>query len=197
LSTARAEDSTRTCVGCRQKDGRLALLRFVLAGDPPTIVPDLPRRGAGRGVSIHPTRRCLAAAARNGGLGRGLRAGTPVDVDQLAEWARGQYARRFDGLLMAAYRAGHAVLGSDRVREAMASERASLLIVAADASERRAELVSVAERLGRHCIVHSDKATLGRMLGRETVAVIAITDLDIAMELQHATQCAALLAEAS
>lgn len=192
-----AQESIRTCVGCRQKDGRLALLRFVLAGDPPTIVPDVPRRASGRGVSIHPTRRCLAAAVRNGGLGRGLRAGLPVDVDQLAEWTRGQYARRIDGLLVSAYRAGQAVLGSDRARDAIESQRAQLVVVASDASERREDLVSAAERLGRHCIVHTDKASLGRLFGRDMVAVVAITELDIATELQHATQCAALLAEAS
>lgn len=195
--TTHAHEPIRTCVGCRQKDGTVALLRFVVAGDPPAVVPDLPRRGSGRGVSVHPSRRCLAAAARNGGLVRGLRAGTSVDVDQLADWACGQYARKCDGLLIAAYRAGHAALGNERVRDAIANQRALLLVVASDASERSAELSAVAQRLGRRCIIHGDKANLGRLFGRDTVAVVAITDSDIAAELQHATDCAALLAEAS
>jgi uncharacterized protein len=194
-------EPVRTCVGCRQKDGHLALLRFVLAGDPPQIVPDVPRRASGRGVSIHPTRRCLSAAARNGALGKGLRGGAPVDADRLADWASGQYARRFEGLLTAAYRSGSALIGTERVRDALSIERAGqralLLIVAGDAAERRQELVAAAERLGRSCIIHSDKANLGRLFGRETVAVVAITDSDIAAELQHAIHCAARLAEAS
>jgi uncharacterized protein len=190
-------EPVRTCVGCRQKDGRLALLRFVLAGDPPQLVPDVPRRASGRGVSIHPRRRCLDAAARNGGLVRGLRAGVKIDTDQLADWASGQYTRRFEGLLMGAYRGGHAVIGADRARDAMSTQRAVLLIVAADAADKRQELVAAAERLGKSCIVYSDKAKLGGLFGRETVGVVAVTDVDIAAELQHAMQCAALLAEAS
>jgi predicted RNA-binding protein YlxR (DUF448 family)/ribosomal protein L7Ae-like RNA K-turn-binding protein len=198
-------EPVRTCVGCRQKDGRLALLRFVVAGDPPQLVPDVPRRASGRGVSIHPRRRCLDAAARNGGLVRGLRAGVPagmpagfkVDTDQLADWASGQYTRRFEGLLVCAYRSGHAVLGADRARDAMATQRAILLIVAADAADKRQELVAAADRLGKSCIVYADKAKLGGLFGRDTVGVVAVTDVDIAAELQHAMQCAALLAEAS
>jgi uncharacterized protein len=194
-------EPVRTCVGCRQKDGRLALLRFVWAGDPPQLVPDVPRRASGRGVSIHPRRRCLDAAARNGALVRGLRAGVPagikVDPDQLADWATGQYMRRFEGLLIGAYRSGHAVIGADRARDVMSTQRAVLLIVAADAADKRQELMAAAERLGKSCIVYADKAKLGGLFGRETVGVVAVTDVDIAAELQHAMQCAALLAEAS
>ena len=194
-------EPVRTCVGCRQKDGRLALLRFVLAGDPPQLVPDVPRRASGRGVSIHPRRRCLDAAARNGGLVRGLRAGGPaamkIDPDQLADWASGQYTRRFEGLLIGAYRSGHAVVGADRARDAMSTQRAFLLMVAGDAADKRQELVAAAGRLGKSCIVYADKAQLGGLFGRETVGVVAVTDMDIAAELQHAMQCAALLAEAS
>jgi predicted RNA-binding protein YlxR (DUF448 family) len=194
---SQAHEPERTCVGCRQKDGRLALLRFVLAGDPPQLVPDVPRRASGRGVSVHPRRRCLHAAARNGALSRGLRTTVVVDAEQLADWASGQYARRFEGLLRAAHRGGLAVVGTERVRDAISSQRAVLLIVAGDASARRQELVAAAQRLGRSCIVHADNVELGRLFDRETVAIAAITDSDIAEELQHAFACAALLAEAS
>src|SRR4051795_10568760 len=97
--------SVRTCVGCRQTDERAALLRFVLAGDPPQIVPDLPRRAGGRGVSVHPRRPCLDAAVRNGALRRAFKTELPaLNAEDLARWASGQYARRLDGLLHAAYR---------------------------------------------------------------------------------------------
>jgi hypothetical protein len=188
----------RTCVGCRQEDDREALLRFVLAGDPPTFVPDVSRRASGRGVSVHPTRRCIDAAVRTGALRRGLRAQTlqaaPTASD-LAGWASGQYVRRIDGLLVAAFRANHAALGTDAVGIAIANRRAALLVVAGDATENRQELMASAERLGASCMVHADKARLGHLFGRETLAVIAITDLDLASELQRAARCAALLAE--
>jgi ribosomal protein L7Ae-like RNA K-turn-binding protein len=126
-----------------------------------------------------------------------LRTTVVVDAEQLADWASGQYARRFEGLLRAAHRGGLAVVGTERVRDAISSQRAVLLIVAGDASARRQELVAAAQRLGRSCIVHADNVELGRLFDRETVAIAAITDSDIAEELQHAFACAALLAEAS
>src|SRR4051794_9070694 len=138
--------SVRTCVGCRQTDERAALLRFVLAGDPPQIVPDLPRRAGGRGVSVHPRRPCLDAAVRNGALRRAFKTELPaLNADDLARWAGGQYARRLDGLLHAAYRSGHAVIGTERVRDAIASRRAALLVVAGDASEQRQDMMATAE----------------------------------------------------
>lgn len=184
----------RMCVGCRQPDERAALLRFVLAGDPPQVVPDLPRRAGGRGVSVHPRRGCLDAAVRNGALRRAFKTELPaLDAGDLARWASGQYARRLDGLLHAAHRSGHAAIGTERVRDAIASRRAALLVVAGDATEQRQDLMTAAERLGGHCVLYGDKAGLGRLFGRETVAVVAVTEQNIAEEVQRAARCAALL----
>jgi predicted RNA-binding protein YlxR (DUF448 family)/ribosomal protein L30E len=181
-------------VGCRQTDERAALLRFVLAGDPPQVVPDLPRRAGGRGVSVHPRRPCLDAAVRNGALRRAFKTELPaLNADDLARWASGQYARRLDGLLHAAHRSGHAAIGTERVRDAIAGRRAALLVVAGDASEQRQDMIATAERLGGHCVLYGDKAGLGRLFGRETVAVVAVTDENIAAEVQRAARCAALL----
>jgi ribosomal protein L7Ae-like RNA K-turn-binding protein len=176
----------------------MALLRFVLAGDPPELVPDVQRRAPGRGVSVHPSRRCLELAVRSGALRRGLRTEQAADAGQLATWAAGQYTRRVAGLLTAAYSSGRAVFGSERVRAAITSRGAKLLIVASDASDQKDELIRAAERLGGNCLVHGDKASLGRLFGREMVAVVAVMDSGIARELQHAARCAAeLIAEAS
>jgi predicted RNA-binding protein YlxR (DUF448 family)/ribosomal protein L7Ae-like RNA K-turn-binding protein len=193
------EDPMRTCVGCRQKDDRTALLRFVVAGDPPQLVPDVPRRAGGRGVSVHPRRPCLDAAVKSGALKRGLKndADVSVNADDLARWASGQYSRRLDGLLGAAHRSGNAVIGTERVRDAITSRRTSLIVVASDASEQRQHMMASAERLGQSCLLYGDKASLGRLFGRETVAVVAITDPHIADEVQRAARCAALLLEAS
>jgi len=173
-------------------------LRFVLAGDPPQLVPDVSRKGGGRGVSVHPNRRCLDAAVRSGALRRGLRAQTGADAAELALWASGQYLRRVDGLLGAAYRSGRAAVGTERVRDAIARKQTALLVVAQDAADSRAELVASAERLGGSCLVFGDKQRLGRLFGRESVAVVAVTDSKIAEQLQSAARCAAALdAEAS
>jgi predicted RNA-binding protein YlxR (DUF448 family)/ribosomal protein L7Ae-like RNA K-turn-binding protein len=188
------DEIARTCVGCRQRDDRGALLRFVVAGDPPQAVPDVSRRATGRGASVHPRRRCIDAAVRSGALRRALRAELVTNADELVLWASGQYGRRVDGLLTAAYRSGAAVIGTERVRDVIAAKRAAVLVVAGDATENRQELMRAAERLGGSCLVHGDKASLGRLFGRETVAVVAIVDRDIATELQNAARCAAEIA---
>jgi predicted RNA-binding protein YlxR (DUF448 family)/ribosomal protein L30E len=185
------------CVGCRQKDDRGALLRFVVAGDPPQLVPDVSRRESGRGASVHARKRCLDAAVRNGALHRALRVSAPADADTLAQWAHGQYSRRLSGLLTAAKRAGHALIGHERAREAIAARRALLLVVAGDATENREELMQAAARLGGSCIVHGDRSSLGALFGRELVAVVAITDPDLAQEVQSAAECAASITGAS
>jgi ribosomal protein L7Ae-like RNA K-turn-binding protein len=102
-----------------------------------------------------------------------------------------------DGLLTAAYRAGKAVVGTERVREAIERRQARLLVVAQDAGDNRQEMKRMAERLGGNCIVHAHKHHLGSLFGRGEIAVVAITDPDIAEELQIAARCALDLAEAS
>ena len=189
--------SIRSCAGCRQRDERDTLVRFVLAGDPPAVVPDVRRRGAGRGVSTHASLRCLQQAVRSGAFRRAFRRDVQVDADQLASWAGGQYGRRIDGLLGAAHRSGKAVAGSDRVRQALAARPGCLLVVARDARGDRDEIMRSAERLGSACLVHADRAGLGTLFGRESVAVAAVTDAAIAEELQVAARCVTGLAEAS
>jgi uncharacterized protein len=61
----------RTCVGCRERDHKRALLRVVVAGgrvapDPRAVLP-------GRGAYVHHSQECAARAARRGGLARALR----------------------------------------------------------------------------------------------------------------------------
>lgn len=198
MSTPSTPHSARTCVGCRKADERDALLRLVLAGDPPALLPDVGRRASGRGVSVHPRRACIESAVRSGALRRGLRteAASP-SAAELANWASVQYGRRVDGLLIAAVRSGHAAVGADAVRSVLVGGRSALLVVAGDAGDIGRELVAAAERSGTSHIAYSDKATLGRLFGREMLAVIAITDSDLAMEIQRAAGSAALLAEAS
>lgn len=187
----------RMCAGCRRRDEQRALLRCVLAGDPPAVVPDVRRRGGGRGVSVHPCRECLAKAVRARAFGRAFRLSREPNAEELADWASQQYSRRAEGLLEAAVRSGHAVIGEERVREAIDARRVQLLLLAGDAAERRHRLLGSAERLGDRCVIHSDTTGLGKPFGRPSVAVVAITESEIARELQQAAHRASELAEAS
>jgi uncharacterized protein len=184
----------RTCVGCRKKDAPEALLRLAVLPHPPHLSADPGRRLGGRGVSVHPTRDCVHAAVRRGGLARALNGPVPLGAEAIMQQASDQYRRRAAGLLVSAHGAGCAVLGTDAVREAMARKRVHLLLVATDAANRRDELLRMAERLGSACTVFGTKASLGRVLGRDEVAVVAVTEPALAGEILRAARRADALA---
>lgn len=196
VNEASMSESVRTCVGCKQRDEREALLRLVLAGDPLEVVPDVRRGGAGRGASVHPRRACLDAAVKSGALRRAFKRELSTDSGQLAKWAREQYERRIDGLIVSATGGGQAVAGTERVREAMARKKISMLIVASDAAESRNDVLEAGRRLGGSCLVHANKSHLGRLLGRDEIAIVAVTDPAIAHALDEASRNAAALVEA-
>ena len=188
-------EQARTCVGCKQRDERGALLRLVLAGDPPEVVPDVRRGGAGRGASVHPRRACLDAAVKSGAIRRAFKRELQTDSGQIAAWARDQYQRRIDGLIVSASQSGQAVAGTERVRDAIASRRVCMLIVAGDAAESRSEVMDAAARLGGSCLVHANKSHLGGLFNRDQIAVVAVTDSAIAHALDEASRNAAALVE--
>lgn len=188
-------EQARTCVGCKQRDERGALLRLVLAGDPPEVVPDVRRGGAGRGASVHPRRACLEAAVKSGAIRRAFKRELNTDSGQIATWARDQYQRRIDGLIVAASRSGQAVAGTERVRDAIASRKVCMLIVADDAAASGNEVRDAAARLGGSCLVHGDKNHLGRLFNRDQIAVVAVTDPALAHALDEASRNAAALVE--
>ena len=88
----------RTCIGCRGRDSRSALLRVVAgsaAGSdesrPGLMVPVIPDPGAslaGRGAWLHPSAACLEAAVRKRAFGRALRLQVPTDVSAVTAYLR-------------------------------------------------------------------------------------------------------------
>jgi predicted RNA-binding protein YlxR (DUF448 family) len=76
---------TRTCIGCRARDEKSALVRFVrtgsgeLAADPGAVLP-------GRGAYVHPSEACWQAAVKKRAFARALR-GTVVVTEPPAGWA--------------------------------------------------------------------------------------------------------------
>lgn len=182
-------DPERTCAGCRQRDARDALLRFsvaraaAVAAGAPQLVPDPKRRLPGRGVSVHPTRECVRRAAERGGFARALGAKLTLDAESLCGMAGAQYARRLEGLLLAAQRSGALVAGTDAVRRLLAEAPPPLLLVAEDAAGRREEIAEHAARLGGRCVVYGSKEELGRLLGRAEVGVLALLEAGIAAQV--------------
>ena len=81
----------RTCVGCRRRDVRSALLRVVAEWNDTgerlaRVVVDLRLRLPGRGAWLHPTPECLELALRRKAFGRALRVKVLLDVSALSEY---------------------------------------------------------------------------------------------------------------
>ena len=68
----------RTCIGCRERDGKADLLRIVGCGT--QAVPDPAAVLAGRGAYLHRRKDCFHLAERRRAFGRALRLAGPVDL---------------------------------------------------------------------------------------------------------------------
>ena len=170
----------RTCVGCGEKDAANAFVRLVLVGE--SVVVDVGRSSFGHGAHVHARPGCLVKACK-GGLSRAFKARVVAEAAQLgAEIAAGM-DRRLEGLLLAARRAGHLVYGADAVCESLEQRKDNVVVVARDAKtvvSRRPISEAIA---GGRAVAWGTKNELGRLLGREEVAVVAVTNASIASEL--------------
>ena len=77
ISQRPTQRMTRTCVGCRRRDVRSALLRVVAETDDAgehiaRVVVDPRLRLPGRGAWLHPTPECFDLAVRRKAFGRAL-----------------------------------------------------------------------------------------------------------------------------
>ena len=79
-------NSVRTCVGCRTRASKSALLRVVahnseLVADEAAVLP-------GRGAYLHATERCFQNALKRRAFGRALRSESQLDTGALREKLR-------------------------------------------------------------------------------------------------------------
>jgi predicted RNA-binding protein YlxR (DUF448 family) len=70
--------STRTCIGCRKRGPASEMVRLSRSAEAGTIAVATPRRGPGRGASLHPRANCIEGALRPGVLARAFK--QPVDM---------------------------------------------------------------------------------------------------------------------
>ena len=80
-----AQDSgpVRTCVGCRTREPKPALLRVVVVDGVLTVDPG--GRLPGRGAHVHPDQVCIDLADKRRAFSRGLRVPGPLDADPVRE----------------------------------------------------------------------------------------------------------------
>ncbi len=87
-------EPVRTCVGCRVRASRSALLRVVVT-DGVLIIDELAAM-TGRGAWLHPTRECMEAALRHRAFARALRVSEALDTQTIEKRLNG-YGNKVNG----------------------------------------------------------------------------------------------------
>jgi predicted RNA-binding protein YlxR (DUF448 family) len=124
----------RRCIVTRETQPRAGLIRFV-AGPDDVVVPDLAGKLPGRGMWVTADAETLGQAARKGHFARAAKRPVKAPAD-LAARVETLMAARFVDLVALARKAGRAVAGFEKVKAALGSGEAALLLQAADGSSR-------------------------------------------------------------
>ena len=152
------------------------------------VLPDALARAPGRGAWIGIDKAALGAAQDSGRLAgalarafKGARPRVPANLPELVERALARALLQRLGLAM---RAGHLILGSDRIEREARTGRVAALYHAADAGEDGSRKLDQALRVGSDAEgtglagerLPLDRAALSVALGRENVVHLALAD---------------------
>ena len=159
----------RRCLVTRQQGERSEMLRFAVAPDG-RVVFDITATLPGRGLWLSAAPGVLHQAVRRGAFARGAKTNVTVPPG-LADEVKAALERRLIDLLGLARRSGAAISGFEKAREWLQTQKAGLVVQAADGSaEERARFTG-----GRDVPVAAvlSAAALGKIFGREhTVHVV-------------------------
>jgi ribosomal protein L7Ae-like RNA K-turn-binding protein len=93
---------------------------------------------------------------------------------------------RVKNLLGLAKKAGFLLVGMEKVRRGLEDKKTKFLIIANDAGlHSRWETAVLAERSSIPYHFYSDKKTLGAVLGQTSLAIIGVTDENMAREIRR------------
>ena len=167
----RQDGLDRRCIATGESQPREGLIRFV--ADPHGVVfPDLAEKLPGRGVWVSASRVALEKAVAKNLFSRGLRRSVIVAED-LIGMVETLLTRRLVESLALARKAGAAVCGFERSREALLSGKVRLLFAASDGSEDgKSKLRGIAE--GAKIVPVLSSEELGLAFGRESVIHAAL-----------------------
>ncbi len=161
----------RRCIVTRERLPRASMLRLVVGPDR-VLVPDLAAKLPGRGIWLSARGDVLDTARSKGTFARAARGNVVVPPD-LATIIEAGLARRVAELIGFARRAGQAVSGFAKARDAIEAKRCGLVVQATDGSpDERARLLSGAG--GIEVVTPLDAATLGAVFGRDHIVHVAI-----------------------
>ncbi|MFT3975124.1 MAG: RNA-binding protein [Amaricoccus sp.] len=128
------DEPERRCIVTRETGPKAGLLRFVVGPDD-TVVPDLAGKLPGRGMYVAADADTLRLAVKKGHFARAAKRQVAVPPD-LADRVEALLTARLTELVAMARKAGQAVCGLEKTTAALVSGEATLLLQAADGSER-------------------------------------------------------------
>ncbi len=129
-----SDEPERRCIVTRESGPKTGLIRFV-AGPGDEVVPDIAGRLPGRGMWVSADRAALVQAAGKGAFAKVARRPLKAPAD-LADQVESLLAARLVVLVALARKAGQAVAGFEKTKDALVSGEAAVLLQAADGSER-------------------------------------------------------------
>ena len=127
-------ETERKCIVTGEVCATDALIRFVV-GPEAKIYPDLGHKLPGRGIWVSANRAAIEKAVQKGLFSRGAKMKVSADsdlADQVATLAR----QRLLNAVSMARKAGRAVCGLEKVKSALVSGEADVLLQASDGSVR-------------------------------------------------------------
>jgi predicted RNA-binding protein YlxR (DUF448 family) len=188
---ARKAEPERKCILSGEHGTRNQLVRLAISPDG-LVLPDVnakaPGRGAWLGVS-RPELEAALGAGKGGGklkgaLARAFKGAALTIPDDLPQLIEDALTRALLDRLGLAMRAGHLILGSERIAEHARGGAVELLLHAADASADGSRKLDQAWRVGREAEgsgetgtrLPLDRAALSVAMGRDNVVHMALAD---------------------
>jgi predicted RNA-binding protein YlxR (DUF448 family) len=187
----RKAEPERKCILSGEHGARDQLVRLAISPDG-LVLPDPLARAPGRGAWLGVSRAELVAAMGDGKKGGKLRGalarafkGEPLTVpDDLPQLIEDGLRRVLLDRLGLEMRAGHLILGSERIAEHARGGAVDLLLHASDASADGSRKLDQAWRVGRDAegtgltgtVLPLDRAALSVAMGRDNVVHMALAD---------------------
>jgi uncharacterized protein len=156
----------RRCIVTRESGPKAGLIRFVI-GPEDEILPDVTERLGGRGIWVSADREALDKAVAKGLFARAGRRSVKVPPD-LTDRVEALIAARVVELIGLGRKAGQAVAGREKTRDALLGGKAALLLQAADGSAREKAELRPPEGENTHVTCLSGQE-LGLAFGRDNV----------------------------
>lgn len=187
VSRAAKAAPERRCILSGEHGARASLVRLAISTDG-LVLPDIHAKAPGRGAWLAVPRAeletALAKGRLKGALARAFKGAALTVPDDLPQRIEDALKRALLERLGLELRAGHLLLGSDRIAEHCRGGAAELLLHAADASPDGSRKLDQAWRVGRDAegtgetglTLPLDRAALSVAMGRDNVVHMALAD---------------------